>query len=109
MTPETLIQICLGLPLVALLLVLITGKIPNLREASTITISSVLFFMTCQLARHVFSGARPEWIMGDVMMPGFAIAFQVEPLGMLFALVASGLWVLTTIYAIGYMLSLIHI
>ena len=37
------------------------------------------------------------------MMPGFDIAFTVEPLGMLFALVASGLWVLTTVYAIGYM------
>ena len=103
MTPETMIQICLGLPLVALLLVVITGKIPNLREACTITTSSVLFCVTCQLASHVFAGARPEWSLGEVMMPGFAIAFQVEPLGMLFALVASGLWVLTTIYAIGYM------
>jgi multicomponent Na+:H+ antiporter subunit D len=37
------------------------------------------------------------------MMPGFRIAFAVEPLGMLFGLVASGLWVLTEIYAIGYM------
>ena len=37
------------------------------------------------------------------MMPGFSIAFQIEPLGMLFALIASGLWILTTIYAIGYM------
>ena len=43
MTPETMIQICLGLPLVALLLVVVTGKIPNLREACTITTSSVLF------------------------------------------------------------------
>jgi len=103
MTPEMMIQICLGLPLVALLLVVITGKIPNLREACTITISSVLFYVTCRLAGHVFAGARPEWSLGEVMMPGFEIAFQVEPLGMLFALVASGLWVLTTIYAIGYM------
>ena len=103
MTPETMIQICLGLPLVALLLVVVTGKIPNLREACTITTSSVLFCVTCLLASHVFAGARPEWSLGEVMMPGFAIAFEVEPLGMLFALVASGLWVLTTIYAIGYM------
>ncbi len=31
------------------------------------------------------------------------IAFHVEPLGILFACVASGLWLITTIYAIGYM------
>ncbi len=102
-TPEAMIQICLALPLVALLLVVVAGRIPNLREACTITVSSVLFYVTCCLAGHVFSGARPHWSLGDVMMPGFEIAFTVEPLGMLFALVAAGLWVLTTIYAIGYM------
>jgi len=31
------------------------------------------------------------------------LAFEVEPLGLLFALVASFLWIVTTIYAIGYM------
>ena len=31
------------------------------------------------------------------------IAFHVEPLGILYACVASGLWLITTIYAIGYM------
>lgn len=103
MTPETMIQICLGLPLVGLLLVVLTGKFPNLRETCTITVSCVLFAVISLLAGHVFDGARPKWTMGDFMMPGFDIAFEVEPLGMLFALVASGLWVLTTIYAIGYM------
>ena len=37
------------------------------------------------------------------VVPGLAMAFQVEPLGMLFALVASGLWIVTTCYSIGYM------
>ena len=31
------------------------------------------------------------------------IAFHIEPLGILYACVASGLWLITTIYAIGYM------
>lgn len=31
------------------------------------------------------------------------LAFKVEPLGILYACVASGLWLVTTIYAIGYM------
>ncbi len=35
--------------------------------------------------------------------PGITFAFHVEPLGLLFALVASGLWVPTHVYAIGYM------
>jgi multicomponent Na+:H+ antiporter subunit D len=32
-----------------------------------------------------------------------AVAFEVEPLGMTFALVSSGLWILTSLYSIGYM------
>ena len=102
MTPENMIWISMLLPLVAVVLIFLFGKIPNIREACTITISVILFYVTCSLAKHVFAGERPTWVLGETM-PGFEIAFTVEPLGMLFALVASGLWILTTIYAIGYM------
>lgn len=37
------------------------------------------------------------------ILPGIAIAFQVEPLGLMFALIASFLWPLTHLYGIGYM------
>jgi multicomponent Na+:H+ antiporter subunit D len=37
------------------------------------------------------------------LLPGVGIAFSVEPLGMLFALLASTLWMIATPYAIGYM------
>jgi multicomponent Na+:H+ antiporter subunit D len=50
----------------------------------------------------VFEGARPEAHIIDVA-PGLALAFKVEPLGMLFALVASSLWIVNSIYSIGYM------
>ena len=99
---EAMIQILLGLPALAILLVLLTGKFPNIREGCTLVIASLLFLFNCNLATYVFDGERPGWNLGQ-MMPGFELAFSVEPLGMLFALVASGLWVLTTVYAIGYM------
>ncbi len=92
----------MALPLLAMGLIFLFGKMPNLREACTIAVSIVLFSVTCSLAGHVFDGGRPTWTLGE-MMPGFRIAFAVEPLGMLFGLVASGLWMLTEIYAIGYM------
>ena len=50
----------------------------------------------------VMAGARPGAALVEVV-PGLAIAFQVEPLGMLFALVASALWIVNSIYSIGYM------
>ena len=73
-----------------------------MREACSITVSILLFTVTCKLASLVFAGDRPGLSFGE-MVPGFEIAFSIEPLGMIFALVASGLWILTTIYAIGYM------
>lgn len=102
MTSELLIQLSLGLPLVAVVLIFLCGKIPNLREACTIVVSIALFVVTVLLAMRVDAGDRPTWFIGE-MVPGFTIEFAIEPLGMLFALVASGLWILTTIYAIGYM------
>ena len=102
MNPEQLIWIAMGLPLVAAIWVAIFGKAPNVREAGSIAVSITTFSVNCILAGHVFAGERPSVALGE-MLPGFSISFTVEPLGMLFALIASGLWILTTIYAIGYM------
>jgi multicomponent Na+:H+ antiporter subunit D len=98
-----MIQLSLGLPALAIGLVFLTGRWPNLREGCTLGAATLLFALNCHLATIVFSGERPSWNLGQLMMPGFDIAFTVEPLGMLFALVASGLWVLTTVYAVGYL------
>jgi len=102
MTPQSMIWIAMGLPLVAVAWVAAFGKLPNVREAGSIAVSVATFLVCCLLSCYVFAGQRPSVTVGD-MMPGFSISFTVEPLGMLFALIASGLWILTTIYAIGYM------
>jgi multicomponent Na+:H+ antiporter subunit D len=101
-TPEIMIWIALALPLAAIPLIYLFGKFPNLREAVSIVISIGLFAVNCNLAGYIFAGQRPSCLLGQ-MIPGFRIEFTVEPLGMLFALVSSGLWILTTIYSIGYM------
>ena len=50
----------------------------------------------------MLAGGRPA-ITLFAMLPGMPLAFEVEPLGMLFALVASGLWIVNSLYSIGYM------
>jgi multicomponent Na+:H+ antiporter subunit D len=100
--PTNLIVLSLTLPLVALAMNFVLGSKPNAREISTVTIATIVFGIACLLAKDVFSGGRPELSLGE-MLPGFSIAFSVEPLGMVFALVASGLWILTTVYGAGYM------
>ena len=60
------------------------------------------FGAVLQLLPMVAAGERPGASLMQVL-PGIDLAFEVEPLGMLFALVASGLWIVTSCYSIGYM------
>ena len=102
MTAESTIQLALALPFIAAVLTGLFGKWPNLREMCTLLTAGALFFVVASLAPQVFTGARPAFELLEVM-PDLRIAFEVEPLGLLFALVASGLWIATTCYSIGYM------
>jgi multicomponent Na+:H+ antiporter subunit D len=49
------------------------------------------------------AAARDRRLALFSVLPGLQIAFTVEPLGMLFALIASGLWIVNSLYSIGYM------
>ena len=90
------------LPLIGAVFVVLTGKSPNLRETVTIVTSVLTFGVVCRIVPEVVAGNAVEFTFLEVV-PGLPIAFKVEPLGMLYALIASGLWILTSIYAIGYM------
>ncbi|HEX7718921.1 MAG TPA: proton-conducting transporter membrane subunit, partial [Woeseiaceae bacterium] len=96
------IQLALTVPLAGALLLTLAGRHPNLREAITLVTAVTLFLIVASLYPAVVAGARPELELFE-LLPGLAFAFRVEPLGMLFALVASGLWIVTSLYAIGYM------
>ena len=100
--PETLIIAALIIPLIGACLIPLFHNAPNQRETVTLATAGALCLTCWSLLPHVLAGARPEAAHIDVV-PGLSIAFQVEPLGMLFALVASSLWLVTSVYAIGYM------
>jgi multicomponent Na+:H+ antiporter subunit D len=102
MNAELAIELAIVIPLAGALLLSLCGRNPNLREAVTLITASALFLTVATIYPAVAAGARPEVQLFE-LMPGLAFAFRVEPLGMLFALVASGLWIVTSIYAIGYM------
>lgn len=102
MNPATLIALALIVPTVtALLLPLFAGR-PNVREAVTLVGAALLFVVILQLAGNVLAGGEPALDVWAVV-PGLTIAFAVEPLGMLFAIIASGLWIANSVYSIGYM------
>ncbi len=101
MTAETAIGFAILLPLCGAIGILLTGSRPNLRESITIITSLLTFIVVATLLETVMDGARPALVILTVL-PGVPLAFEVEPLGMLYALVASGLWIPTGLYAIGY-------
>ena len=100
--PEVLVLAAVLIPFIGALLIPLFHRVPNLREAVTLATAGALFLTVLGLLGPVLAGARPEALNIEVV-PGLALAFKVEPLGMLFALVASGLWIVTSIYSIGYM------
>ena len=108
MSSETVLVATLAVPAVGALLIALTGRWPNLRETVTLLTSIVLFGLVLSITADFSDGTRAASTLVEVLPganggAGLAIAFNVEPLGLLFALVASGLWIVTSFYAIGYM------
>lgn len=102
MSAETLLLTILLLPLVGAAGILITHHSPNIREGVTLLTAGVIAALVVTMASRFMGGELFALTLGEPI-PGIAIAFEVEALGMLFALVAGLLWIVTSIYAIGYM------
>jgi len=102
LTPEVLTILALAVPALGAVMIALLGPLPNRREGVTFVTAVLLFVVVLALSVSVFGGARPHLSLIEIM-PGISIAFTVEPLGMLFALVASSLWIVNSAYSVGYM------
>ena len=105
MNGDLALAVALLLPVAGALLIAATGTWPNVREAVTLSTGGLLFLTVLTILSRVEQGARPAITLVETL-PGLPIALAVEPLGMLFALLASFLWIVTSIYSIGYMRAL---
>ncbi len=90
------------LPLIGGVAVFLLGLRANLRETATLITAVALFAAVLRMLFEVADGARPEWLIADIA-PGLNLSLKVEPLGAMFAAIASGLWIVNSIYSIGYM------
>ena len=97
----TILLWALILPMIGAVGVVAFGRWPNLRDSWTIAIGLSTFGCVARLVGPVMDGARPSLPLPS-WMPGLGLGFEVEPLGLLFGLVASGLWILTSLYGFGY-------
>ncbi len=97
-----LIYWAMAVPLLGMLALIAASRWAVLRDALVVVTAAVMFGVVLQLLPRVLAGERPSATLFE-LFPGLEIAFMVEPLGMVFALLASGLWIITALYAIGYM------
>src|SRR6056297_3446999 len=97
-------------PLVAILVSLLAtlpilafnDRRPNLRESSTLMAAVAKFMIVAAMIPVAMQGGGFELTLAEVI-PGVPIQLRVDALGLIFALVASFLWIFTSLYSIGYM------
>ena len=102
MNHEALLAAALALPAAAAALIALCHRWPNLREAVSLAVAASLFLVFVSLFPVILAASGPPcgWARS---CPASTSRFELEPLGLLFALIASGLWIVSSVYSIGYM------
>ncbi len=83
-------------------LILMSGRRPNLREAWTILAAGAKFLIILSMAPSILKGQVMEYTL-LALSPGISLQLRVDAFGLYFGLLASGLWIATSFYSIGYM------
>jgi len=91
--------------LLAAIPIMLSDKKPNLREFWTLLAAVTKVAIVLSLLPGVLNGGGYVFTLAEVI-PGVPIQFRVDAFGIIFALIASFLWLLTSIYSIGYMRAL---
>ncbi|OKY74550.1 MAG: cation:proton antiporter [Desulfobulbaceae bacterium DB1] len=89
-------------PLLGSFLVSLSGKKPNLRETWSVVSAVILFTLVTTLISPVLSGKVLYYQLFKIL-PGITVTLRADALSMIFALVASSLWIAAAFYSMGYM------
>ena len=89
-------------PLIAPFLIYIFKSNQNIRDSIGVIGSLISFYATINITTELMNGSRPELFLFNIFND-LSLSFKVTPLGAVFGLLCSGLWILAAIYSIGYM------
>ena len=82
-------------------LILLSSKLRNLREFWTLAAAFAKFAIVLTLLPKVLADKVLFCKIIDIA-PGIGLTLKADTFGVFFALIASGLWILTSFYSIGY-------
>ena len=102
METSTAIYLSMLLPALGVVINLVLRNQPDLRDSLTFAAALGTFLTVICILSNEGNGVSETFVLIEVLS-GLTIAFNVEPLGLLFAILGSGLWMVTHIYGIGYM------
>lgn len=102
METNTAILLSMLIPGLATVGNLVLRRQDNLRDGMTLVAAIATFGCVLTVLFNEGNGTTAPMVLWTVM-PGLDLAFNVEPLGLMFAIIASGLWIITHLYGIGYM------
>ncbi len=92
----------LVVPIIGAIIISRLDKFANVREAVTLITATLLFAINVYLYMNLDKADQVGFLFAEPIQ-GLSISFALNTFGNMFALIASGLWIATTIYAIGYM------
>lgn len=88
--------------LAAVPFILLSSNKPNLREFWTILAAVIKFLLVITLIPAALEGRVIELTLFEIA-PDLPLVLRADPFGVFFAIIASGLWIFTSFYSIGYM------
>jgi multicomponent Na+:H+ antiporter subunit D len=89
-------------PLAGAGLVMLNKKRPNLREGCSFAAAAAMFAAVLSLLHPVMAGQKLVFHL-FTLLPGVSVTLRADAFSMVFALVASFLWIVTVSYSMGYM------
>ena len=101
-TNEIHLLLCFAIPLFAVF-TSATVKHANLRDSLTLIAAGALFANVLKLFSLFKQNPENIKLTAWEIFPKISIEFSLEPLGMIFAIVISFLWIVSSLYSIGYM------
>jgi multicomponent Na+:H+ antiporter subunit D len=97
--------LAIAISILAVPLIMLSSRRPNLRESWTFLAATIKFLIVLSFLPLILSGGSYVYTIAEVL-PGLSIKLRVDSFGLLFALVSSFLWIITSAYSVGYMRSL---